>query len=239
MKKEASVVMLPTDKSMLIHHKSDGRILSPLKYPKDASKKYQPFHLYFINDEKVKESDYYVNEVEGIRNVLYCEDKDEAQIISKNTDYKCKKIIATTDPELRSDGLIEDPNNPKDNLLIRKGLPQPSQAFIEKYCKVGGIDEVMVEYEENITAIDNLSDVRSVLSTEEYVSDVYKTYTLKVDSHNTITIHSIKDSWSREEVASLCYDAFTKGVEIEGDFEDLDAYWKTFEKKIYRGSRKS
>jgi hypothetical protein len=26
------------------------------------------------------------------------------------------------------------------------GLPKPSQAFIEKYCKVGGIDEVLIEY---------------------------------------------------------------------------------------------
>jgi len=42
--------------------------------------------------------------------------------LKSDTGYR--EIIATTDPELN--------------------LPQPSKAFIEKYCEVGGIDEVDV-----------------------------------------------------------------------------------------------
>ncbi len=34
---------------------------------------------------------------------------------------------------------------------------------------------------------------------------------LKVDSDNCITIHPIKDSWTREEVEQLCVSAYTDG----------------------------
>ena len=56
-----------------------------------------------------------------------------------------RKIIATTDPKLRSDSLIEDPARPEDNLLIRKGIPKIPQSLIESYCK-NPVDKVMVEY---------------------------------------------------------------------------------------------
>lgn len=36
--------------------------------------------------------------------------------------------------------------------------------------------------------------------------------TPKVDPHNTITLHSIKDSWSREEVEAFGKKCFDRGV---------------------------
>ena len=34
---------------------------------------------------------------------------------------------------------------------------------------------------------------------------------LKVNSHNEITIHPIKDSWNKEELMQLCEDAWGQG----------------------------
>ena len=89
-----------------------------------------------------------------------------------------RKIIATTDKSLRI--------RMTGCTIETKPLPQPSQAFIKAFVKAGGIDEVLVEYE-----IHNHPDLGEV------------DCTLKVDSHNTITIHPIKDSWNREEVEHL------------------------------------
>lgn len=99
-------------------------------------------------------------------------------------------------------------------------LPQPSKAFIEKYCKLGGIDEVMIEYEER----------------QEFESADDYTYGCgiepKVNSHNEITIHPIKNSWNREEVEKLIINAFEAGYqsrknESEGVFIlDVDDWIK-------------
>jgi len=70
------------------------------------------------------------------------------------------------------------------------GLPHPSKSFIEKYCKLGGINEVNVEYEIDIIL--------------EYSSGTTPSTFLKVNLHNEIAIHPIKDSWSKDEVEALC-----------------------------------
>jgi len=85
-----------------------------------------------------------------------------------------KKIIASTDPKLIADGVAQIP-----------------QAFIQKYVELGGIYNVMVEYFEDN---DNLQY-------NEFGE--HAPYRVKVNSNNEITIHPIKDSWSREEVLEL------------------------------------
>ena len=99
------------------------------------------------------------------------------------------KIIATTDPKLK----LEDYG-------VKEGhwyVASPTQAFIKKYCKVGGIDEVLVEFEDVMSEtihFDGIADFKPmVIGTK-----------IKVDSRNTITIHPFKNSWNREEVEELC-----------------------------------
>ena len=167
-------------------------------------------HLYFINEEEIKEGDWFI-----FKGKQYQMNGNNTSKLNMSLHFK---IIATTDTELRSDGLIKDPDNPDHNLIIRKGLPQPSQAFIEEYCRKGGIEEVYVEYEEEITVFDNLNEVRSPISTEDYISTVCKTLKLKVDSHNTITIHPIKEKlYTIDEVAELCAKAYWDGNLNTGD----------------------
>lgn len=135
-------------------------------------------HLYFTTDEEIKEGDYFldddrlskhsnngepnyiVRKCHSIKNGWIFFDTIESE--GCNPDWS-KKIVASTDKSL--------------------GLPQPSEAFVEKYVELGGIDEVDIELKS--------SDL------DYFFGD------LKVDSHNTITIHSIKNNWSREEVEKL------------------------------------
>lgn len=156
MKKKAQVIMLPTDKV-------DDVVM------KWRDGKIRNHHLYIVTDDEIKEGDWCYDALTG----LFQYGVTPVELL-KNS----KKIIATTDSELTVN--ISRP------LGITQQLPQPSKDFVEKYCKVGGIDEVEVEYQV------------FPYKTGDIVS---KTYRLKVNSpHNEIIIHPIKESWSREEV---------------------------------------
>ena len=125
--------------------------------------------IYITTDEEVKEGDWF----------LFYRDKWHIMNELPNGNFRKEaygktvcKIIATTDTKLN--------------------LPQPSQAFIEKYCEAGGIDEVLVEYE--VTYEEDIINFKIVEIIKEK---------LKVNSHNEITIHPIKESWDREEITRL------------------------------------
>lgn len=126
-------------------------------------------HLYFITNEKIKKGDWYYDLVSKSYRVAL------SNIDKSSTFYpNIKKIIATTNSNLNIEvvGTWDEK------------LPQPSQAFIEKYCKLDGIDEIDVEYERKQ---DQFEFDPSYLE-------------LKTDSHNIITIHSIKTSWNKEDI---------------------------------------
>jgi len=134
-------------------------------------------HLYFLSDDEIKDLDYYFDF--EYQKVKKC----ETGYYNKGS----KKIIATTD-KLRV--FTRDEFSGVDN----QHLPQPSESFLQKfiyaYNNGDPITEVMVEYN-HLQSSGGLN--------EEW---------LKVNSSdNTITIRKMKDSWSREEVISLCKEA--------------------------------
>lgn len=135
MKKEIQVVMLPTEKA-----KSDiskGNKTGFLVYHEFfrgtegiyTNHTYQ--HLYFLSDEEIKDGDWFLAFIERKWVLRQCLRLSSGYIIttehSQINSLDCKKIIATTDPEL--------------------GLPRPSNEFLKKYCELGGIDKVLVEYD--------------------------------------------------------------------------------------------
>ena len=178
--KKIQVHMLPTeDRSHIVKRESDSKIIF---YNRLQSNKefvhLRTQHLYFTSDEKPELGDLCVYLGTDIMK------HDHSEVWNKD---KCKKIIATTDITLSFTNVI------KNHL---PSLPQPSQAFIEAFCKAGGIWKVLVEYtdwceydDDDPTGIDR-PDLR-----------------LKVNSNNEIIIHQIKDSWTREEVEVLCRQA--------------------------------
>ena len=158
MKKEASVVMLPTDKesASIAYSKQENAyvVASKLRLLEitqgfEVTSLWSWHHLYITDDSEIKEGDWCLFFWDGMK------DGELGQVGSEPQQYlpskghtlnlNLRKIIATTDPKLRSDSLIEDPARPEDNLLIRKGIPKIPQSLIESYCK-NPVDKVMIEY---------------------------------------------------------------------------------------------
>ena len=141
-------------------------------------------HLYFVDDSDINEGDWYYWPV--TRSVLRFKMTEiERKRDNPHPSKDCKKIIATTDKRIKNQMLLDG---------FDRIYPQPSKSFIEKYCKLGGIDEVMVELTEwGVGFGHDKNGIELPLR-------------LKVNSHNEIAIHTIKDNWSRDEVNHILRD---------------------------------
>lgn len=222
--KEAQVIMLPTDKSMLIHHKSDDRILSPLKYPKDVSKKYQLFYLYFINDEEIKEGDWVIVDGHVWKHPIQVIKIDDRGVHFKNILIQpvkdCKKIIATTDPKLYDrvwKGMVDG-----EDYYEEVHLPQISQSFIESYCKKP-VDKVIVEYTGGCCGRCNGID-------DECIPNPIK---LKLTSNNEIIIHPIEEKlYTREEVESILFNYASEEHAVDSSKQEIEAFNRWVEENL-------
>jgi hypothetical protein len=198
--KKAQVIMLPTDKSNLFTVKHTGSIQLSHKLIME-SVNLQPQHLYFTTDDKIMIGDYIVQTTSKISHssVIKIENKGQCIIANDNTgSYTKRKIISTNDSKLN--------------------LPKPSKKFIEQYCKLGGIDKVLVEVEKYY--VDEKTSNKIHYFGFEFDDAVdsglvvpKEVNTIKTNYHNEITIHPIKDSWTREEVIEVINN-FTNSDEI-------------------------
>lgn len=193
--KKCKVVMLP-----IIQRSKIG--LNPSRLSKNKLYFFDPVvcneaqALYFLSDEEIKEGDWYIAQRNTGPKLLKAKriDKEVGCIFQENTDetyypydiHECKKIIASTNSSL--------------------GLPRPSDSFIKKYCELGGINEVMVEYEEVLFT----NGFSIEINTKELHDKVITR--LKVAPDNTITIKKVKDSWTREEVIILIGKMQAEGI---------------------------
>jgi hypothetical protein len=193
--KKVQVIMLPASKSHLWNNISynNGKIIDQsLFYNSNEIKEIinykglqiKPQHLYILSNDEIKEGDWCVKM--STNSVLFvdCEDNEK---LANELSFNYKKIIATTDNFL---GYVHQ------GAMSQRffTLPQPSQGFIEKYVKMytqgNPITEVLVEYQ------------------NRYEGETGPTRFLGCfprinPKDNTITIHPVKDSWSREEVIEL------------------------------------
>jgi hypothetical protein len=187
--------MLPTkERSDIVKNRTNGRSMNTfIDHPSNLEDwEYQ--QLYIISNQPFvyppKGTHYYDGEG-GIRTAgtgaMY-------SLSSKN-------IIATSDKSLgivTGDKLIDSETNTRE--LIGKLLPQIPQLFIKEYVEVNGIDNVLVEYKENISGGWVPSYNNPDNSNCDQPAEPDGTFSLKVNSDNTINIKPIKESWSREEV---------------------------------------
>ena len=184
-KKRCKVVMLPTDKTDGTLWKTTIGQLIHTHLSGEYKEKYQPFNLYITSDDKIEEDDWVI-------------ETSNSNALEQFADYSlnqksmgCKKIIATTNPKLHSTRFKDCPINPEDNMVSVRGVSKLPQSFIEEYCRKGGIDEVDVEYEKYHDG--------------NFINDG-KTHAFtallrpKVNSDNTINIHLIKDTYTRDYV---------------------------------------
>ena len=175
---EAEIVMLVTKYGKITLHDYDN--LKTLSLAQGNHKGTEntiiPQHLYILSNEEIKEGDWYIDDINTIRQSI-TSDKDYWAV---RQDYK--KIIATTNTSLYVP-ITQD--KPFDE------LPQPSDSFIKKYIeeynKGNVITKVLVEYE-----IGKSYSGNSGLEVKQW---------LKVDSNNTITIKKVEpELYTREQV---------------------------------------
>lgn len=140
-------------------------------------------NLYIITDDELKLGDHVISIDMLERGV------DIYNHVLAESDYICKKIIATTDTKLQVGVTKESP----DGIKYKHSpiyLPSISNAFIKQYINSDGVDEVNVVY---------IVHKENVMNTEY----IYETHSVKVNSQNEIIIHSIKNSWTRKEVIEI------------------------------------
>ena len=180
--KKAKVVMLPTNEKTNIINTNQGLLYNSNDYIGINQ------HLYIISDDKIKKDDWCIDS-----NGIIFQHKNHFPISIGQ-----RKIIATTNTLLK----IEINGNRGDllpDVSFDINLPQPSQQFIQKYIeeynKGNVITDVLVEY--------------------EYLLDdmvVLPYWKLKVNAKdNTITIKKVKENFTKNEVISLCDDAYKVG----------------------------
>jgi len=223
-KKEVQVHLVPTeDKSHIINDRAIG--LQYNSIPLDNTLGYNPQHLYFTSDEDIKEGDWFIT-IDENQEIIHAVD-EQWRALQKYEGLKelSRKIIASTDPKLYQ---------LHDNGVLGQGITriaQPTQAFIEAYCKQGGIDKVLVEYETNNV---NSQEVMFHEEHKEYFfedrvdgrwcSYIVLKENLKVDPiHNTITTHRIVEkTYTREDIRNAMEYAFM----IAKDTADCEYYLK-------------
>lgn len=119
---------------------------------------------------------------------------------------KNKKIIATTDPKLN--------------------LPKPTEGFIKKFVEKYNKGEVITDIFVECTHP----------SFDEWESrgEPVGYYPLKLSSQNEITIHPIKQSWTRDEVCSILQEVYNLGrndhaiSQLKGEYiNNLKQYLET------------
>ena len=187
MKKEARVHRLSTEDSMSSPFYVDKHN-NIYEWGEDLKASGTPQHLYITTDEEIKEGDWCLF-FDSVGNLFT--DRPQQYLGEKaghTLNDGLRKIIATTDPKLHTNEVVEE-----DMHMYKKSLPLIPQSFIEKYCKAGGIDEVLVEYTTKIVEGTDLGNKCHYVKPDKP----------KLNPDNTITIHPIKDSWSRDELLNI------------------------------------
>lgn len=208
MKKEAQLVLLPTDKTDGTLWKTTNGQLIHTHVDNEFKQKYQPFHLYILEESKPKEGDYCIEDIGGTVFGPY-----------RNGDVveNPKKIIGTTDPSLVINAVdIREVQGQVMQSHYHKELPQLPQSFIEEYCK-NPVEKVMVEYETPVSPLKmrgSNSGKARMLAIKQAAFGLQP----RLTSNNELIIHPIEEKlYTREEVAELCAKAYWDGNLNTGD----------------------
>lgn len=209
-KKRAKVHMLPTSDYPAIGRSTTdwgdgepkklyGWLNCAIRTPHDLH------HLYFTTDEAIKEGDWYIHP-----------DATVPQNDFSHVFVDCRKIIASTDPKFTLEGNhIDYAMYPKETYKHKNGIPQPTQDFIEAYCKQGGIEYVDVEYvkiyKQNGSCLEQDITGRGMTMT---MWERGKTFERpKVDPlHNTITTLRIEEKMYNETELENILNKVTKDM---------------------------
>lgn len=212
MKKRHEVHRLPTEGKSILYklNSKDTLHIGEYDFCKDDGLRTNQ-HLYFTNDEEIKEGDHVLLDyprgkevAQMIENVAF---RNAECINSEKKHDGCnhRKITVSTDPKLTNSAKV----SAKDGAGIhiawipsnRNIVHQPSQDFIEAYCEQGGIDEVWVEVEYIRKGIECMkfeikeqaSECKHICTSCFHSRGVATGYKLKLNpDNNTVITHLIK-----------------------------------------------
>lgn len=206
-----NIVLRASDNKLIRATNSD--IINIIDSQSNASKSQ---HLYVLSDDEIKEGDWVLMNDEHpdgkLRQIVWISKEPNQFAWNKTTDKwdipcnylylqhpkqgagflystECKKIIATTNPELWKDGVV------KISLDF-------VNAYIKDYNKGEQIKEVMVEYKET----EVFSDIKGRRPEEITI------LVPKVSSNGTISITPVEErKYTREEMKEACKWSFAQG----------------------------
>lgn len=222
-KRKVKVIMLPTEDKTNIGINTDNDLIYSNHKLTTFHSNVIMQHLYITTDDEIKEDDWF-----------YCYNTGLIYRVTKHSDLKrinkseCVKIIATTDNSLIIEYQLHSITN-KETII---NLPQIPQLFLKEYCEKKGIDEVLVDFN---TVVENSYGETHVLTGKESKSYLKTCNTISsnpdISFDNTITIHPIKDSWTKEEVDNIILKSFESGRKLTTEgFEQED--WKDYHKLL-------
>jgi hypothetical protein len=146
--------------------------------------------MHFTTDEEIKESD---NVINTVQKTLFIADTQFMKVIG-NTLSTNKKILATTDQQLRIKSTIRESNSNSMNYgRVLSIISQIPQSFVEEYCKAGGIDGIELEYESCHSRFycgDEVDFSDRCISQCEVCNDAIK---LKLTPNNEVITHLIEE----------------------------------------------
>ena len=167
-------------------------------------------HLYVTIDERPKPGEWYLVEPFGkntgyIPQSVACMDEGEEEDAIK---FDARKIVATTDLKLKykCDGCKRSENVDTVYTCSCEFLPSLTTKFQKLYASLNGIDFGTVFFDHKYESWDNRFDFDVVPVTDS--------------STNTITIHQIKENWSKEEIPQLVVDILNKLNEDQANIPD-------------------
>ncbi len=162
-------------------------------------------HLYFTSDENIEEGDCVFSKLYGLGKVVSDKWADHKAIAPMLVQFKDIAVRYGKDGSYKDDGnkiYLNDCYKIVASSDESLNLPQIPQSFIKQYVEAGGsIDEIMVEQYYYAEALNGSSLIP------------HKVYKFRTDSNNCVIIHTVKDSWSREEVETLVAKAFKVGYD--------------------------
>lgn len=201
----AKVVMLPVEynlekpsKFIGSIFKNENGVVSILNDEEDIIKanayfRAEPQYLYYLSDEGIKEGDWVLDSTNKHRKVIGFRD---GRLLLEGINFlsilsnSCKKIIATTNPDLKFKAYSKISNKNEDFTYCR-----PTDEFIQQWIAKGTPEEIEVEYEVDTKGHLVPENIQELL---DNFPNEFKAV-LKINQDNTINCSfstaSLEDDW--------------------------------------------
>jgi hypothetical protein len=175
MKKKCKIVILPADKEALIYRNKDG-ILYQVTNDTLSDSVLEYYHLYILSDDDIKENDWVYSSLTESIDILFIIDKKQGN------PFKYKKIIATTNPTLKTVSTV-------------------SNEFIAEFCRKNqknNVLSVMVNYQYLC------ANLKKCPTYPRHCHECSQSIIFaETDQNNILSTCSSKTAWTRDEIYSL------------------------------------